>query len=455
MTRAFVIKHLRTEANGTRKYRRRVPKGLQSALGKTEFVKVLGKTEQEALRNYGPYHDHVERLLRSATPKQNAADLVRIKADIEAHFYELELTPYSPGDTPDERLSRSEEAERILGKYPTNPATGYPDPEDVSLQDRAMISALHSGVHSLEAELSISQAFAFYLSERREPDPYKLKKQEQRFDRIMAELLKVTGQDITISKVGRNHARALRDNLLNRMTPASAKRYINDVKAVFSLAIREHDMDANNPFQRLNFPKDTDAAVDRRHPLPSKVILAMYSELENNQVLQDIWTLIHHSGCQSAEVLGLTANDLNLDGAIPFFEIKPHGLRTVKDRSRIRKVPLVGKALQVAQRLESATGPHSALFPKYVATKSHENFSNTVRARLRKHTKNPKHVVYSLRHNMKDALRAARVGERVELALLGHSSERSSSEGYGSPVRLEELHEALLKIAFDVPKEPV
>ena len=451
MTRAFVIKHLRIEPDGTRKYRRRVPRELQSTLGKTEFVKVLGKTEAEALRNYGPYHDHVERILRSTNPKDEAAQLVEIKKGIEAQFHELGLDPYSSGLTEDERIARSEEADSVLRKYPANPRTGTADAEDVSLKDGAWVTALMSGVHSIEAELSISQAFDFYLSERREPEPYKLKKQALRFNRIKGELLKVTGRDIALSKVSRMHARALRDNLLKRMTPASAKRYINDVKAVFSLAIREHDMNTGNPFQKLDYPKPADAAVDLRHPLPPEVIVAMYHELNDNQVLLDIWTLIHHSGAQNAEVLGLMASDLKLDGPIPYFEVRPHGLRTVKERSRIRKIPLVGRALQVARRLAAETDANVPLFPKYAASKSHDNFSQVVRKRLRKHTEDPKHAIYSLRHNMKDALRSAKVGERVELALLGHSGERSASAQYGSAVGLDELQKALLQIKFDVP----
>ena len=42
------MKHLRIEPDGRRKYRRRVSKELQSTLGKTEFVKMPGKTEAEA-----------------------------------------------------------------------------------------------------------------------------------------------------------------------------------------------------------------------------------------------------------------------------------------------------------------------------------------------------------------------------------------------------------------------
>ncbi|MGR3412333.1 MAG: integrase [Pseudooceanicola nanhaiensis] len=450
----FVIKHVRLEKNGTYKYRRRVPKPLQPVLRKAEIVKVLGRTEREALVAYGPYHDHVERLLRSTRPHDEATELAAIRRSIEAQFQELKLDPYSPGRTPEERFARAEEADRILNRYDPNPETGTPDAEDVSPKDGAMVTALLGGISDVKAELTITQAFNFYRIERREPDDYKRKKHEQRLDRIMNDLLRVTGQDIPMSKVGRQHARTLRDNLLKRgMQATSARHCINDVKAVFSLAIREHDLDTSNPFQRLEFPKAQVAAVELRLPLPPDVILAMYKELAGTQLLLDIWTLLHHSGAQNAEVLGLLASDLDLDGPVPHFVVRPNALRSLKTRSRIRSVPLVGPALIVARRLKEATTPDAPLFPRYAATKSHDNFSQVARRRLRMVTTEPKHTIYSLRHNMKDALRSAKVGERVELALLGHSDERTASAQYGSAVSLGELQAALLEVKFDVPEE--
>ncbi len=178
----------------------------------------------------------------------------------------------------------------------------------------------------------------------------------------------MTKQDIAVSRVSRAHARRLRDNLLKTKAVSTARRNINDVKSVLSLVIREYDLNINNPFTRLEFPKPNDAAVELRASLPTDVIVSMYGELSQNQTLHDIWTLLHHSGAQSAEVLGLTVDDLQLTDPIPYFEVKPLGLRTVKDRSRIRKIPLVGKAFDVAMRLAVETAPGKQLFPQYADT---------------------------------------------------------------------------------------
>jgi len=243
----------------------------------------------------------------------------------------------------------------------------------------------------------------------------------------------------------------MRDNLLEQMTVESVRRNINDIKAVFSFTAREFDLNLSNPFSNLEYPKSQGAAIDRRHPLPSAVVSEMYQELEGNQALQDIWTLLHHTGAQNAEILGLKAKDVFLEDEVPHIAIRPDGLRTVKVTSRIRQVPLVGRALEVAKRLTKQADPNDHLFPLYADTSKHDNFSQTTNKRLRKLTKERKHTVYSLRHSMKDALREAGVGQRLEHAILGHSGERASAEQYGSRNSLLEMQEALNRVEFGLP----
>ncbi|KIN65637.1 Site-specific recombinase, phage integrase family protein [Sulfitobacter noctilucae] len=178
------------------------------------------------------------------------------------------------------------------------------------------------------------------------------------------------------------------------------------------------------------------------------VIEAMYKELEGQQTLGDIWTLMHHTGAQNAEILGLKRKNLFLDNTIPHGEFTPDGLRTLKTASRRRKVPLVGRALEVAQRLASTYTNDQDLFPKYADTAKHDNFSQVMRKRLRKFTTDKKHAVYSLRHNMKDSLIKVNAGHRVELSILGHGLGKGSEASYGSGVSLEAMLEAMNRIDF-------
>jgi hypothetical protein len=64
---------------------------------------------------------------------------------------------------------------------------------------------------------------------------------------------------------------------------------------------------------------------------------------------------------------------------------------------------------------------------------------------LRKVTPNPKHVVHSLRHGMKDALRLAGVEKTVQDLVLGHASQSIGETYGGEEVRLQVAHRALVK----------
>jgi len=134
-----MTKYVRVDSRGNYKYRRRVPANLQSVLGKKEFVKLLGKTDAEAMRNYGSYHRHIEQLLTETHPVSEQADLLDIKASIEVQFAEAQLDPFSSGRSELERIAREDEADRIEQKYPLDPETSHPDPESVSMKDAAVI----------------------------------------------------------------------------------------------------------------------------------------------------------------------------------------------------------------------------------------------------------------------------------------------------------------------------
>lgn len=457
-----MTKYVRIDSRGNYKYRRRVPENLQPVFGKKEFVKLLGKTDAEAMRNYGRYHEHIERLVSLTKPESDHSRLLAIKAAIEAEFSEHHADPFSSGRAEGERFAREEEVDRILQAYPLNPDTGHPDPESLSARDSARVTALQSGTQAIVVEPTVRNAFDLYLSEKKENDPKKRTSQVNRVRRIERELLAIIGQDLSLSKVRREDARKLRDKLkAQRKSKApnaplvkisAVKRNLGIAKTVFNFAIREYDLNCNNPFERLDLGKDADSAIDLKLPLPRDIILAMYQDLQNNQALWDAWTLLHHTGAQNAEILGLHKDNLFLSCELPHLEIKPEGLRTVKARSRIRKVPLVGLALDVARRLHEDTPDGEYLFPAYAETNKHDSFSATVMKRLRKFTDNPKHTIYSLRHRMKDELRECGAGQRVELAIMGHANEKSAADQYGSGVKLSEMSEALERVVFDVPQ---
>jgi DNA-binding MarR family transcriptional regulator len=144
------VKYLKRRKAGDYRYRRRVPQGLSTVLGKTEFVKVLGRSEIEAIKAYADFHDHVEALIRTAGKGGAAPDPRSIKEAIHSLFSEGEFDPNSTGKTVSEKAARDDLADRIFRRYPVDEETGYPDPMEMTPLDSAMATALLAGVHAVD-----------------------------------------------------------------------------------------------------------------------------------------------------------------------------------------------------------------------------------------------------------------------------------------------------------------
>jgi integrase len=162
----------------------------------------------------------------------------------------------------------------------------------------------------------------------------------------------------------REHARKLRDDMLatkkndgSPLSPSSVKRELNMVRAMVSLAIKEHDLQrqAHNPFEGLEIAK-ADAApdneFDKRDPLPREVVVKMRQRMATTvrkPTLGIIWRLLEGTGCRGSEIVGLRVEDVQLDCKFPHIRVMWHEDRRVKTKVSIRSVPLIGDALEAAK----------------------------------------------------------------------------------------------------------
>ena len=400
------------------------------------------------MRNFGPYHRQLETILKHGRPLGRADTILGIRKRAMQVVREMGWEPnrgWAEVDL-DEAEVRSIVAGRILDAYPPGDAEGGPPrPEEVSDHDNMVLAILSKGAQRLTIEPTVSEAFNLYLKERALPDPWKRKKQVERFRRIQADAVRAFGGDLKLTDIRRTpHVNDLRDLLLERMSADSAHRQVNDLKAALNFAAREFEVEYQDRFSGLNGPQLNELARDKRHPLPSAVIAAVYIDLDRNPLLRRLWTLLHHTGAQGAEVLGLKVGEFRLDALIPHIEIEPRGERSVKDGWRVRDVPLVGDALAVAEAVTRGRDPEDDAFPRYAAASKHGAFSQTMNKRLRKFTADRRHTTYSLRHVTKDALREASVGQGLENAILGHALSSGVDANYGHGYSLAAKRDALL-----------
>jgi hypothetical protein len=172
--RNVTVKHVRkNQRTGSFEYRRRVPVKLLEQVQKREFIKVLGKTESDALIAYGLYHRDVEHLISLSkhgvsglTAQEQAERLVALLRSWGAD-------PNSSGKNENERIWREEAAAKLIDEY-QDPNTG--EYVDVPEENSVTASALLPGVSKKINKVTVTDAFAAYLVEKAKPSPSKRRK---------------------------------------------------------------------------------------------------------------------------------------------------------------------------------------------------------------------------------------------------------------------------------------
>ena len=442
------LKHILRDTNGSLRYKRRVPKSIQPLFGgKQYFIKVLGRTEAEALVSYGPYHKHIETLIRLAKARGGELTPMQLAEKNRALLTEWGANPGGPGADGNEGLWRDAAAERLLEKYPRDVQTG--EYIGISVEDASLAEALFSGVTRQEEEPTLTDAFAFYLKEKGKANPTERSRQENRLHFVQRIALETLRSDMKLSDIKRPEARAIRDALLaTGMKPASVQRRLKDLSAVFRFAAIEHSVEAVSPFSSLPMPAETSEGRRGRPPLPEQLIAAMYERL-NARARADIleaWTLLHHTGARLGEIAGLAMADIVLDTETPHIVIEPKPWRRIKNRWSERKVPLIGEALSVAHKIKDQRGRYDYVFPRYIKGRGADRMSYDLMKHLKQVRENDKQVLHSLRHTMKDALRNAGVSHELACAILGHELSKGIDKEYGTGFYLRLMEDALLKV---------
>jgi integrase len=233
------------------------------------------------------------------------------------------------------------------------------------------------------------------------------------------------------------------------------ERELQRFSVMISRTLEEHDLDGQitNPFKNLRI-KDKAGRVGKsshadREPLPVEVILQMRARLLRPSIRRPelglIWRLLEGTGCRGSEIIGLRVEDVHLATAYPHVVVEWHEERRIKTDASVRTVPLVGDALEAAKEAVERAGKSKMLFEKYAYERGADAVSKSLMTNLRKFTNNERHVVYSLRHNMKDYLMKAGVGERDENLILGHDLGSVGSRVYGGDEgRLARATEAMV-----------
>ena len=189
------------------------------------------------------------------------------------------------------------------------------------------------------------------------------------------------------------------------MSLNTVKRVFTAVRSVIDLIMREHGIEGTNAFSGTFMPDKSDASP--RQPIPNDTLKVIQKHCQStDDEMRWLIALLLDTGMRLSEAAGLLKSDIYLCEDMPFVDIKPHPWRRLKTRESTRKIPLVGSAFWGANRASDSSA-NNFLFPKYC--NRNECHSNSASAALNKWLKQiagGEYVIHSLRHSMRDRLRA-------------------------------------------------
>ena len=445
----LVLKYVQTTKAGTLHYRRKVPKALRPAFGATEFKRKLGDNERQALLAYPKINAEYERLLAIAQRGPQAREAMRTA--LELHAEAERRLKRLPDNLPED--ARGHWAESLVADYPLDPETG--DPVGVPEPERLFVNGLRNGTVGPKPEPTFEDAKLLYLQERVGGE-LNSKARQQRVERVSGFITKALGRNPTLRSIGRAGAREVRDHMISDLglSPATAKRYVNDIRAIVTLGIREYELDLANPFANLEIRMDTNAR-DERKPFTEAQLRDVQVRLDQHATedLQLIFRLLSGTGCRLGEVTGLLVSDVVTDEPLPHLDLVFHPHRRLKTASSVRLVPLVGDALAAAKVAVKRAGKSQTLFAAYGQERGGDLASAALMRHVRAVVSDPKVVVHSTRHLMEDRMIRAGVDEYDRNLVLGHTR-RGQGDRYGSnEARLEATTRAL-KLTFEHLNNP-
>lgn len=468
----LVLKHVERTKSGSFQYRRRVPKEVSAIITKREFKRKLGESEREALAAYPRYHAEVENEIAEAK-------LGRVRSEVASSAKATEREAYAEALRRRADLVAEGASPRDLELTADSMAEAYPhgydyEPEGMPPVERHMVNLLRHGPERYRAPVAtLGDARKLYLKEHvRADDPATDQRIVGFTNRVVDAAIAVIGRDPELPSITREDARRVRDEMLDRVkvtgkgigekvSASTVGRELAILTAVVNYGIREFDFPGGvtNHFHRLPVAKEAKGtgtkASDERDPFPPEILAAVRKQVlfSCGKSLQLIWRILEGTGCRLAEVTGLTVADVDVSGPYPNIRVTWNENRRIKTVTSRRHVPLVGDALEAAKEALTLAEGSTMLFPQYGRRRGGDAASGALMPQVRKHTTNPKHVVHSLRHNMKDALDLAETSMLDRNLILGWSLGSVGDRVYGGDTAKLRITTRAMKRAFGLPVE--
>lgn len=268
---------------------------------------------------------------------------------------------------------------------------------------------------------------------------------ESRASMVAVRALLTVAGDREIESYKRDDARAFLAYLhsIGNKT-ATIRRRLGTISAIINYAYNELEIDRRNPFGRMSIVGEgLDAA--KRGTFTEQELRDGYKQSFNSPTgIHLLFPILGETGCRLAEVVGLKIEDVDLVERV--LHILPNDKRRLKTIGSRRSLPLTtSAALALEKALAWSDGEW--MFPRYI--KEDGCYATHASNALAKWTKRRWGLTaHSLRHTMRDRLRAAEVPLEAIDQIGGWSSVSNIGSRYGQGYSVEHLRQYMDRIAI-------
>lgn len=457
-----LVKHLKQLRDGRWQYRRVWPKDVKSAVpdltNELKRTFSVGTSRDEAIRWTLERDRNADALI--AKVRSGAVDVEREEVAHEAvsrwfheHRDRLDEVVSSYWTEADdgqpievEETARDFEVERVLQEAAKRSGAA-PDgsPRSFTLEEQLKLHALHSDAPP-SIRMTINRAFDFYIERQLGG------RKDKATEAARRQAIEYIG-DIPLDRITRRMASDWTHDLeSSRGQGAEAiRKRIGSMKAVINFARDQGRFDGENPFSRLQPPKQAKQTQERL-PFHTRHLDAIQDYVMRARIKEetrDLVSLLLYTGCRPSEIGGLKLEDLSIDGPLPYLLVRWTPDRRLKTAQSKRRIPLLGLAFDAAVK---ASGRHDGgwLFPSVAPKSGEANNNPNLSARVNKVIrsagvqKTPRLVTYSFRHTMAEALDRANVGQVIRDRVLG----KQKADRYGANELPLELAKDALEAAI-------
>ena len=237
--------------------------------------------------------------------------------------------------------------------------------------------------------------------------------------------------DKPIDAYQRADANAFREYLRSRgLSSERIARTISNIRAIINFVSKEEGLEPSQAFSGVYLGEPT-KKVTRYVPDAKELKKLQRLCRSCDDEMRWLLALISNTGLRLSEALGLSKGEVFLDTSTHYIEIGPKPWRCLKAADCERVVSLVGEVLWSAQRARVASN-NDYLFPNYCDRNQVK--SNSASSALNKWLKknvSKEIVVHSLRHAMRDRLRAVECSANI-IDQIGVWSRKGVGESYGN-----------------------